>query len=437
MKKYVLTCLVSNFILFSFAQNYLPFQQIAKYTKSQQPNKYDSSLKYLANRLGAEIHYLYPFYQAIGWENKFKSAMGEKSFYTGFSQMLAFAGDYTMAASYAIKSYDTLSADAVGIIADTISKLKNIQYVPAKNAIISNAAYYQVMMINESPSKPVHRAFTYSLLEDLYQAGYQYLAMEAFNNFSNKCLDSLNVFTGYFTNEPVAGELVRKALQSGFKLIAYEDTMAAVHTNSQRDSVQAENIYSVIKKDPSAKILVHAGYHHISEKKMDDYIPMALWFRKIGNIDPFTIDQTGMTEGSEFAYGRKFYELFNARFEISSSSIIYQNKRPFNPLEEKGYDISVMHPATTYLHNRPSWLSFNGERKVTLIQPTAKMLFFVQAYYQNEYSADLLNYIIPADQTYITNRDGYYCLYLRKGKYKIVLRDVSYKILATKDMEVQ
>ena len=437
MKIYLLACIILISTIFSSAQNYLPFQQIGKYTKTQQPNKYDSSLKYMTNRLGAEIHYLYPFYQAIGWENKFKKAMGEKGFHTVFSQMLAFAGDYTMAAAYPIRSYDTLTEVAVGLIADTISKLKNIQYIPAKSAIISNAEYYQVMMINESPSKPVHRAFTYSLLEDLYQAGYHYLAMEAFNNFSNKCLDSLNVFTGYFTNEPVAGELVRRALQLGFKLIAYEDTLAAGHTNSQRDSVQAENIYSVIKKDPSAKILVHAGYHHISENKIDDYFPMALWFRKISNSDPFTIDQTGMTENSEFAYGRKFYELFNARFTISSSSIIYQNKRPFNPLEEKGYDIIVMHPATTYLHNRPSWLSLNGERKATLIQPTAKMLFFVQAYYQHEYSADLVNYIIPADQTYVTNRDGYYCLYLRKGKYKVVLRDVSYKVLSVKDKEVQ
>jgi hypothetical protein len=96
-----------------------------------------------------------------------------------------------------------------------------------------------------------------------------------------------------------------------------------------------------------------------------------------------------------------------------------------------------MHPATTYQHNRPAWLSLNGERKVTLIQPTVKMLFFVQAYYQNEHSADLLNYIVPADQTYITNREGYYCLYLRKGKYKIVLRDVSYKVLSTKDLEIK
>ncbi len=437
MIKYLFVCFFISCFLFSPAQTYLPFEQVRKYTNSQSPNKFDSSHKYLTNRLGAEIHYLYPLYQAIGWETKFKNAMGENRFYENFSQLLSFAGDYRKAITYTEKNFDTLSLFAQSMIADTINKLKNIQYVPAKSSILSIAPHYSVIMINESPAKPVHRAFTYSLLDDLYREGYRYLAMEAFNNYANKCLDSLNVFTGYYTYEPVAGELVRKALQLGFKLVSYEDTTASEHTASQRDSIQAENIYRVIKKDPSAKILVHAGYGHIAEEKTGDYTPMALWFKKISGIDPFTIDQTAMTEGSDFEYGRIFYQYFNARFTINAPSIIYHNKRPFNPLEQKGYDAIVMHSSTNYLHNRPDWLSLEGERKATLVQPTEKMLFFVQAYYLNEYNADMLNFLVPADHTYITNQEGYYCLFLRKGNYKIVMRDVSYKILSSKDLEVK
>jgi len=129
--------------------------------------------------------------------------------------------------------------------------------------------------------------------------------------------------------------------------------------------------------------------------------------KKISGVDPFTIDQTDITEGSDFEYGRIFYQYFNAKFTINTPSIIYQNKRPFNPMEEKGYDVIVMHPATTYQHNGPTWLSLDGERKATLIQPTEKMLFFVQAYYENESSTELQNYLVPADQTYLTNREGY------------------------------
>ncbi|MGB3005614.1 MAG: hypothetical protein WBC06_03830 [Chitinophagaceae bacterium] len=438
MKKYLfLTISAISAYLITSAQAYLPFEQFRKYVKAQTPNRYDSSQKLLTNRLGAELHYLYPYYQAIGWEEKFKKSLGEKNYYSNFSQQLSFAGDYSMATEYLIKSFDTLTEKYKSSISDTVNKLKDIQYVPAKNSIISNAPYYKVIMINESPAKPVHRAFTYSLLEDLYKEGYRYLAMEAFNNLANKCLDSVNVFTGYYICEPIAAELTRKALQIGYTLISYEDTLALKHTGSQRDSIQAENIYSVIKKDSSAKILVHAGYGHISEEKIGDYTPMASWFKKISGIDPFTIDQTGMTEGGEFEYGRIFYQYFNSRYKISEPSVVFQNKRPFNPLFEKGYDLLVMHPPTVYQHNRPNWISLNGDRKPALIQPTEKLLFFVQAYNENEYNAENINLLVPADQTYIANREGYYCLYLKKGKYKIILRDISYKILSTKDFDVE
>jgi len=363
--------------------------------------------------------------------------MGEKTYYARFAQLLAFAGDYNTAIAYMAKSYDTLTAPAILLINDSIKNIKSVQYTSAKEAILSNARHYRVIMINESASKPVHRAFTYSLLEDLYKEGYRYLAMDALNNFSNKCLDSLNVFTGYLTNEPVAGELVRKALKLGYILVSYEDTLALSHTISQRDSVQAVNLAQVIQKDPAAKILVHAGYRHINEEKTRDHIPMGWWFHKLTGIDPFTIDQTGMTEGSEFEYGRLFYQYFNTKFTISEPSVLFRNKRPFNPLEEKGYDLVVMHPATRYQHNRPEWLSLGGERKPVLIQPTEKLLFFVQAYYENEYDPETINFRVPADQTYLPNREGYYGLYLRKGKYKIVLRDISYKILSVKFLEVE
>lgn len=438
MKKILFSIILcTGFFLLCAGQRYPPFRQIVNYTKAQTPNKYDSSLHLLTNRLGADIHYLYPFYQALGWPDKFKKGMGENAFNTSFSELLAFAGDYKMAITFAEKNYDTISDIAVKSIIDTVNALGNIQYTSARNAIISNAPYYQVMMINEARNKPEHRAFTYSLLEGLYKEGYRYLAMEAFNKFSNKCLDSLNVFTGYYTSEPVAGELVRKALSLGYKLVAYEDTLASMHTISQRDSIQAENIYSIIKKDPSAKILVHAGYTHISKEMIGDFIPMARWFSTLSGIDPYTIDQTGMTEGSEFEYGKLFYKYFTARFIIKEPSVIFHDKRPFNPLEEKGYDLLIMHPPATYVQNRPFWLSLNNERKQVLIQPTEKNLFLVQAYYENEYNEEYLGLMVPADQTYISNREGYYCLFLKKGKYKIVLRDVTYKILSVKDQDVQ
>jgi hypothetical protein len=431
----IIACFVC--IGFATAQTYLPFQQIKSYTAVQKPNHLDSTLTTLTNRLGIEIHYLYPLYQAIGWEDKFKKSMGEVGYDDNFSQLLSFVGDNAMADRYAEKNYAHMSDSAIRMVQSHVAELKDIKYAPAKASIISNADFYRVIMINEAHNKPLHRAFTYSLLDELYQKGFRYLAMEAFNNYANKSLDSLNVFTGYYTNEPVAGELVRKALRLGFKLVSYEDTLAFSHSPSQRDSVQAANLYAVIKSDPSAKILVHAGYGHVSEEKIGDYIPMARWFEKISGLETFTIDQTDMTEGSNFEYGKWFYHYFTTKYAITTPSVIFQDKRPFNPLNEKGVDLIIVHPPVIYDQNRPTWLSLNGDRQQVLIQPTEKNLFLAQAYYANEYHPEDISALVPADQTYIANKEGYYCLYLRKGNYKIVLRDVGYKVLSTKDLEVK
>jgi hypothetical protein len=181
---------------------------------------------------------------------------------------------------------------------------------------------------------------------------------------------------------------------------------------------------------------VHAGYSHICEERIGDYTPMGSWFKKISGIDPFTVEQTTMTQGSDYEYARLYYEFFTDKFSITVPSVIFQNKRPFNPLLENGYDLHIIHPPSVYENNRPSWLSLNGDRQSVMVQPTEKALFLVQAYYENEYNTAIQNVFIPADQTYITNKDGYYCLWLRKGKYKIVLRDIGYKILSVKDKEV-
>ena len=437
MKKALLISIIIPLSFCLYGQEYPPFKEIRGYLDKQPPSHYDSSLNYLTNRLGIEIHYLYPLYQAIGWEQKLKKQLGDKVYYNDLSQFLAFAGDYGTAITYASRSYDALPDSVEKSVAAGVKQLVGIQSASAKDAICDNAQYYRVIMINENRAKPEHAAFTYSLLGELYKKGYHYLAMEALNNLSNHCLDSLNVFTGYYTNEPVMGELVRKALQIGYKLVSYEDTLAFKHTASQRDSMQAANIYEVLKNDTSAKILVHAGYGRIAEEGVAGYQPMGYWFKKISGVDPFTVEQTEFTEGGNTEYGAVFHKYFTGRFSITEPSIIFQNKRPFNPFHTKGYDLLVMHPPSDYQLGRPSWLSLGGERQAISIQPTEKDLFFVQAYYDNEYHEGMSRFIVPADQTYIANRDGYYILFLRKGNYKIVLRDTGYKILAVKDLEVK
>jgi hypothetical protein len=418
----------------AIAQENVFFRQLRNFTETQKPNRYDSSRMGLVNRRGNDMHYLYPLYQAIGWESRFKEKLGRKKYYQDLSVFLAFAGDHEMAAKYAILPYEALAPVSKKVLLQHIMDLKNIQSLDAKTFIAGKTMNAQVVMIDESPAKPVHRAFTYSLLEDMYNGGFRYLAMETFNNKTDRSLQGVNVFTGEYTSEPVAGELVRKALELGYVLVSYEDTLAAIHTPSERDSIQAINLYNVIKNDKNAKILVQADYNHIAEKKIgDNYITMAMRFKRVSGIDPLTIEQTDLTEGSNFEYGRVFYQYFTQKFTITEPSVILENRQPVNLLEQSGYDVIVMHPPSVYKNNRPTWLSLYGARKETIIRPYEKEAFFVQAYYESEWREDIPGQLVPADQTYNRVAAAGFSLYLRPGRYKIVVRDNGYKVLAVRD----
>ncbi len=292
-------------------------------------------------------------------------------------------------------------------------------------------------MINEAHNKPLHRAFVISLLADLYKKGFRYLAMEMLNNYSNHTLTDLTALTGHYSTEPVAGELVRTALKIGYTLVSYEDTLAGIHTPSQRDSVQAENIYSVARTDTSAKILVLASYGHIAERSpVADYVPMAMAFKKISGIDPLTIDQTEMTEESNIEYGRILYRAYTQKFSIPSPSVAMLNNEPLNITNNPDYDLAIIHPPTLYRDGRPTWLALDGLRKPLYIKPAVKNTFFIQAFYQKELNGKGPDEMIPADQTYIPANNENYLLYLRKGKYIIVFRDIEYNILGHLNIEV-
>ena len=110
--------------------------------------------------------------------------------------------------------------------------------------------------------------------------------------------------TGYYTSEPVYGDLVRTAFKLGYRVVPYE--WAGEYTPDNRERGQARNLVERILKDnPKAKILVHAGYDHIDETgELVGAKTMAQRLKQMTGIDPLTIDQTEMTEHSAPEYER-------------------------------------------------------------------------------------------------------------------------------------
>lgn len=421
------------------AQQVTPFEQIRRYVSAKAPGKTDSAYyNFFKTFKPGEVNYLRPIYEAIGWDNRVKKTYGEKSFNDIFSQQLAMVADYRMAESYANKNLDTLPPDGRTFIQQQVKQIRDLQSINAATYIVGRALDAKVVMINEAHDKPLHRAFIYSLLEPLYQQGYRYLAMEMLNNFGNDSVKKVDYRTGYYAQEPVAGELIRKALALGFKLVPYEDTAGTRHSANVRDSVQAANIYRIIQKDPSAKILVHAGYGHISEASLGgEIIPLGLAFKTQTGIDPLTVNQTNFTEGSTTDFGRLYHKELMQKISITEPVVLLKGRKLYTLIEQEGYDIYVVHPSTVYKNNRPSWLSFNGERKEVSVSPQERNLFMVQAYYEDEFNNAPLEQLIPADQTYIASDYGYYSLYLKPGRYKLVFRDVGYQQLNVREKQVQ
>jgi hypothetical protein len=181
-----------------------------------------------------------------------------------------------------------------------------------------------VIFINEVHHAAIQRVFSIRLLKILYDKGFRYFAAETLRpdaDLNNRGYPLISV-TGEYTNEPVYGDLVRTALKLGYTVVPYENRIpckkpitpckkriTTVNCSNHRDYQQALNLYNrIFKKDPSAKIFVHAGYTHIEKNGDKAWKPMGFYFQKITGIEPFSIDQIFMTEHSAPQFEEENYK---------------------------------------------------------------------------------------------------------------------------------
>jgi hypothetical protein len=413
-----------------------PLQSLKSYIRNNPSKALIDSLSSnsLLNNRG--FQYLLPFYQA--WHQEKKQTREDSAMQNVMlSEAASFLLDQKSMLLFESAAYDPLTDSAKIEIDQLTQSVKAISYIDAKTYILQLARKNRVVMINIAQNKPQTTVFTVSLLESLYQQGYHFLAMEMLDNSSARPVLKLNATTGYYCNEPTAGELIRKALEIGFTLLPYEDYIKA-HNANQREYAQAQNIYDfLVKKDSTEKILVVASYNHIEEgARQGERIPMAAYFKIITGIDPLTIDQTEMIEGSTNSYQALFYTSWLKKKPTASPVIPLLGEKAYDPFDLHLYDVHIIHPITRFVNERPVWLSMDGLRKEIPVSPAYQSLFLVQAYYLKEYSDVNANLSVPADQTYQYAANGLYYLYLQKGKYRLVFKDKKNELLGTKDIEV-
>jgi hypothetical protein len=221
----------------------------------------------------------------------------------------------------------------------------------ANDFILKNVLDEMIIMFNEAHLYPQHRTFINSLLKDLYDNGYRHLFMEALSpEYTDITYPEREM--GIYTNEPCMANLVRNAVQTGFKLHAYDG-----YAYKNRDSVSAENIYKVVQDNPQDKFLIICGFDHNNENRSQS---LASYLDKIAQINPFTIDLTVYSEPESSNYYNELIDYYHIKVPTVLTDT---NNKPLNMKNSSGRDLYVVFPHTGYVHGYPQWMINQRENK--------------------------------------------------------------------------
>jgi hypothetical protein len=305
-------------------------------------------------------------------------------------------------------------------------------HVSASEYIVNNSSKYHFLLLNEAHYSSQNRAFTRALLRPLWEKGYRFLALEALGYTDTKLIQRGYPITstGYYTNESVFGNLVREALLIGYKLVPYESKNSSLG-GTERDMEQALNIYNAtLRNDSVGKVIVHAGYSHISEFPGHGYSPMGFQLGKLAHQPIFTIDQNVMTELDRDEVMHSYYRFATDAFEFDEPVIFLNNEGlPLvDPINEIGIDAQVYHPKTTYIHGRPSWLLTKGHKAYELSKELKEFSgHLVQVVITNEDSLS-----VPVDQV-VVEKD--IALILKPGSYTLRIIDCKGTLIGKATLE--
>lgn len=372
-----------------------------------------------------------PWYQSYSFSDKIFDKLSRDSANYEAAQELSYIGEYEKMLALWDKDERKMPPD---LTAEQIKHFSKFKAVNAKDVILEKAKTEQIIIINEAHQQPYHRVFTTSLLNDLFKAGFRYFSAETISNYEST-LNEINknkfatLHSGYYTREPLYGNLVREAIKEGYEIFAYETTRLSNSDSAGinlREVDQAKNIKKILDKDPKAKILIHCGWDHLVEA------PYPAWGKAMAGrlyeytgINPFTIDQTKLTEHSSAEYQNPYWTSLNLDYYAMFVDSIGQTF--YGPEEYRQYDARVYHPKTKWLNGRPHWVFENNrspyfvKEKITVQYPCLVFAFIPKEKKESEYAIpfDIIELKTPADKK---------ALSLKKGQsFTIVIRDKNFK----------
>ena len=305
--------------------------------------------------------------------------------------------------------------------------------VSALEHIVNTAKNFHFTLINEAHYSSQNRAFTKELLQPLWEEGYRYLALETLGYTDPTLIERgyPTLSTGYYTKDSNFGNMVREAIKIGYQVIPYETQNPPDGTLRDRD--QANNIFrQTFQKDKLGKVLIHAGYSHISEMGDKGYEPMGYQLKKIANQDILTVDQEKMTGLNDTNKLDHYYKEAINKFDLSVPTVFLNEEGEVivDPLFRPGIDIQVYHPMTVFEKERPTWLKTNEIKRIPLPEEIRSHKgSLIRATYKGE-----VEDAVPVDQFIITDEKE---LHLPPGSFDLRIINCEGDLIATSNLVVK
>lgn len=361
----------------------------------------------------------------------------------------SFVGDYPGA-------HDSYSIRQLPAHDDAPSPLGSGGYSakPAVEAIAELAKGRKAVFFNEAHNVPLTRTVTVEMLSRLREQGFNYFAAETVYS-SDTDLEKRGypiAKSGFYTMEPICAEMVRTALKLGFKVVGYESEKEG--NGDVRELDQAKNIYErVFKNDPTARLVVDAGYAHIQENGR--YLggqSMAQHFHRLSGIDPLTVEQTMLIEHPPGTENHPYYHAVIDAVKPTQPIVFVNAKGEPWTLKPKAYDLSVFFPPDVIQSDRPTWLDLAGLRKPYSVSGSTfcqdQYPCLIEARYANEGEDAIpgdrlvLNPVEKAERLedrLIMGSHGVTqaSVYLRPGKYRVTSTNESNRVIYRQDIDVQ
>ncbi len=340
-------------------------------------------------------------------------------------------------------SFDRLTGEVAKPI--TSSPIDDAEALDALDAIVEAARDRRVVILNESHHMPRHRAFAAQLATRLRAIGFDTFAAETFVDAEGTQKRGWpNRSTGFYSREPVFGQLVRTVTKLGYRLVAYEwtgkpavappgDGRARINA---RETGQAANLFErVFQSNPNARLFVYVGYSHATEDWVDKGGPkeqawMAARLRALTGFDPLTIDQTDAMPRSDARFENPHWRRAVDEKPFTKPTVFRADGAFVVTGAYAGkIDMQVFHPPLTDADGRPDWLH-EGRVAVEIPEAAAAALAADERLLVQAFVATEPDDAIPADQIVATAGTELPRLLLPTGTYRVVVTNAAGEELA-------